>query len=76
MIKNVWIWERLLSWDGIWPSNNQSDLQAQKNIGKKVKYSLILKKTKVEKGKIFYFSLKNNNDLETKKMFTHFKAHF
>jgi hypothetical protein len=56
----------LLGWDGIWPSNNQNDLQAQKNIGK----------TKVEKGKIFYFSLKNNNNLETKKMFTHFKAHF
>jgi hypothetical protein len=31
------------------------------NIGKKVKSSLILRKTKVERGKIFYFSLKNNN---------------
>ncbi len=76
LTKNVWIWERLLGWDGIWRSNNQSDLQAQKNIGKKVKYSSILKKTKVEKGKIFYFSLNNNNNLETKKMFIHFKAHF
>jgi len=62
LIKNVWIWEHLLHWDGIWPSNNQSDLQAQNNIGKKVKFSLIFKKTKVEKGKIFYFNLKNNNN--------------
>jgi hypothetical protein len=76
LIKNVWIWERLLGWDGIWPSNNKSDLQVQKNIGKKVKSSLILKKTKVERGKTLYFSLKNNNNEKLKKMFTHFKAHF
>jgi hypothetical protein len=42
----------LLGWDGIWPSNNQSGLRAQNDIGKKVKSSLILKKTKVERGKI------------------------
>jgi hypothetical protein len=62
LTKNVWIWERLLGWDGIWPSNNKGDLQAQKNIGKKVKFSLILKKTKVEREKTLYFSLKNNNN--------------
>jgi hypothetical protein len=32
------------------------------NIGKKVKSSLILKKTKDERGKIFYFNLKNFNN--------------
>jgi hypothetical protein len=53
LTKNVWIWERLLGWDGIWRSNNQSDLQAQKKIRKKVKYSSILKKPKLKKEKYF-----------------------
>ncbi len=46
-----WISKRLLGWDGTWLNNNHSGLKAPKTF----KFSLIKKKTKVQKENIFYW---------------------
>jgi hypothetical protein len=46
-----WISKHLLGWDGTWLSDNHSGLKAPKTF----KFSLILKKIKVQKENIFYW---------------------